>query len=92
MVGEVDAAPAVVAIDLASSFAVRVSPLDLVGSFDAGEDLIEFRFRYLERVVLAGHAATLGDFVEVQRHTIARLHHHERAPRPGWSSPRTPAR
>ncbi len=49
LIGEVDAA--IVAVDLPGSFAVRVSPVDLVGSFDPGEDLIEFRFGYQERVV-----------------------------------------
>src|SRR5664280_1750855 len=78
---EVHTMATVVVVDLTFGLEVRISPVVLSASLDAGEDLVEVVFGDQERIVLRKDL-TVGivEVVVVEGNAVAHLDNHERPP------------
>src|SRR3954470_12610348 len=82
---EVDAAPTIIAVDLASAMLGGVGPVFEAAAVDASKDLIEVFFADEEGVVLNTDLAIL--LIKIQRYAVVELDDEKRSERPCWRQP-----
>src|SRR6185503_3573836 len=82
---EVDAAPAIIAVDLASAMLGGVGPVFEAAAADARKDLIKIFFADKEGVVLNADVAIL--LIKIQRYAVVELDDEKRSERLCWRQP-----